>query len=95
MLHTLQVYKGYLSILQQSSQAALATDGVSAMEEDDASNSAQDNQKAWRHRTLAALGAFLRTYYKHVASVASQIEQQLDQGVAEDVKHVVQRNLVL
>ncbi|KAL3143241.1 hypothetical protein ABBQ38_002092 [Trebouxia sp. C0009 RCD-2024] len=91
----LQVYKGYMSILEQSSQAASATDGVSAMEEDDGSSSAQDSQKAWRNRTLAALGAFLRTYYMHVASVAAQIEQQLEEGVAEDVKHVVQRNLIL
>lgn len=84
-----------MSILEQSSQAASATDGVSAMEEDDGSSSAQDSQKAWRNRTLAALGAFLRTYYMHVASVAAQIEQQLEEGVAEDVKHVVQRNLIL
>ena len=92
--HTLQVYKGYLSILEQGSQVASATNGVSAMEEDDAGNSAEESQKAWRRRTRAALGAFLRTHYMHVPPVATQIEQQLEE-VAEDVKFVVHRNLIL
>lgn len=89
------MYKGYLSILDQGSQVASAANGVAAMEEDDADISTEDSQQAWRTRTLAALGAFLRSHYMHVASVAVQIEQQLDDGVAEDVKSVVRRNMLL
>ena len=93
----LQVHKGYLSILKQSGQSApdLATNGEDAMEEDDSAYSAQDSKKAWRSRTLAALGAFLRSHYMHVAPVAPQIEQLLGDGIAEDIKQVVLKNLIL
>lgn len=94
-VHALQVHQGYLSVLKQSSQAAAPADGEAAMEGDDAACSAQDSQKAWRSRTLAALGAFLRSHYMHAASVTAQIEQQLGAGVADDVMQVVTRNLVL
>ena len=72
----------------------LSADGEAAMEDVDAAYSVQDSQKAWRGRTLAALGAFLRSHYMHVADVAPQIEQQLGNGAADDAKHVVMRNLV-
>lgn len=90
----MQVHKGYLTILEQSSQAIPSADGEAAMEEDDVAYSAQDSQKAWRARTLAALGAFLRSHYIHVAAVAPMIEQQLGDGIPDDAKHVVMRNLV-
>ena len=65
------------------------------MEEDDSAYSAEDSQKAWRSRTLAALGGFLRSQYVHVALVAPQIEQQLGDGIAEDIRQVVLKNLIL
>lgn len=90
----LQVHKGYLTILEQNSQVMPSADGEAAMEDVDAAYSTQDSQKAWRGRTLAALGAFLRSHYMHVAAVAPQIEQQLGDEIADDAKHVVMRNLV-
>ena len=95
MVHALQVHKGFLTILEQSSQAAPPADGEAAMEDNDAAYSSQDSQKAWHGRTLAALGAFLRSHYLHVACVATQIEQQLGDVTADDVKQVVIRNVVL
>lgn len=95
MAYALQVLTGFLTILEQSSQAAPFADGEAAMEDDDAEYSPQDSQKAWRSRTLAALGAFLRSHYLHAASVAAQIEQQLGDGTADDVKQVVMQNIVL
>ena len=95
VVHALQVHKGFLTILEQGSQAAPSADGEAAMEDDDTAYSAQDSQKAWRSRTLAALGAFLRSHYLHVAAVAVQIEQQLGDGSADDVKQVVMKNVVL
>ncbi len=57
--------------------------------------SAQDSQKAWRMRTLAALGAFLRKHYLSIAHVASEIEQGVTEGVSSDIKETVLRNLYL
>ena len=66
------------------------------MEENDTVYSAQESQKAWRRRTLGALGAFLRRQYMHVAPVASQIEQGVaEEGVSPDVQQTVLRNLHL
>ena len=95
-----QVYRGYLSLLAEASPPeASAADGDTAMEEDVTDNSAayslQDSRMAWRRRTLAALGAFLRRHYMNVAPVASQIEQEVTEGTSSDVKEVVMRNLEL
>lgn len=95
VVHALQVHQGFLTILEQSSQAAPSADGEAAMDDDDAAYSSQNSFKAWRSRTLAALGAFLRSHYLHVAPVAAQIEQQLGDGTADDVKQVIMKNVVL
>ena len=93
----MQVHQGYLSILEQHAQTSsdAPENGQAAMDEGYSPYSAVDSQKAWRKRTLAALGAFLRSHYLHVARVAEQIEQQLSEGVSEDIKHVVLTNLNL
>ncbi|KAA6419508.1 MAG: hypothetical protein FRX49_10606, partial [Trebouxia sp. A1-2] len=70
----LQVYQGYLSLLADASLDGSAADDNAPME-DNPVYSAQDSQKAWRKRTLAALGAFLRKHYLSIAHVASEIEQ--------------------
>lgn len=94
----LQVYQGYLSLLAEASLSAAqpaAADGAVPMEEEDSNHAQQqDSQSAWRKRTLAALGAFLRRQYVPLAPIAPQI-QQIAQGLLPDVKDVVLRHLDL
>ena len=88
------MYQGYLSLLADASLDGSAADNDAAME-DNPVYSAQDSQKAWRTRTLAALGAFLRKHYLSIAHVASEIEQDVTEGVSSDTKEIVLRNLHL
>ncbi len=90
----LQVYQGYLSLLADASLDGSAADNDVPME-DNIVYSVQDSQKAWRTRTLAALGAFLRKHYLSIAHVASEIEQGVTEGVSSDIKETVLRNLYL
>ena len=87
------MYQGYLSLLADASLDGSAADNDAPM--DNAVYSAQDSQKAWRTRTLAALGAFLCKHYLSIAHVASEIEQGVTEGVSSDVKEIVLRNLHL
>lgn len=88
------MYQGYLSLLADASLDGSAADDNAPME-DNPVYSAQDSQKAWRKRTLAALGAFLRKHYLSIAHVASEIEQGVTDGVSSDIKETVLRNLHL
>ncbi len=88
------MYQGYLLLLAGATLDGSAADNDASME-DNPSYSAQDSQKAWRTRTLAALGAFLRKHYLSIAYVASQIEQGVTEGVSSEIKETVLRNLHL